>query len=188
MNDELILISDLNEQLKKNDCSIKDIKEKISELNKSRKSPEFLKLQKAIKSFENKKINEINAAKINVYQDLLNLLETSDEKHSTIHKEIFKTLKQPLYNADADKLLECTVQLELIAKIEPPAADKIIKQKLALEMLQNKFSGGKNEEDEIKGLLIDFINNLQSNKINTNEKKLWKRISEVLSKLANQLP
>ena len=54
-----------------------------------------------------------------------------------------------------------------------PAADKIIKQKLALEMLQNKFSGGKNEEDEIKDLLIDFINNLQSNKINANEKKLW---------------
>ena len=188
MNDELILINDLNDQLKRNDCSIKDIKDKISELNKSRKSPEFVKLQKAIKSFENKKINETNAAKINIYQDLLDLLETSDEKHSTIHKEIFKTLKQPLYNADADKLLECTVQLELIAKIEPPAADKIIKQKLALEMLQKKFSGDKNEEDEIKGLLIDFINNLQSNKINANEKKLWKRISEVISKLVNQLP
>ena len=56
MNDELLLINDLNDQLKKNNCSIKDIKEKISELNKSRKSPEFVKLQKAIKSLKIKKL------------------------------------------------------------------------------------------------------------------------------------
>jgi hypothetical protein len=55
-------------------------------------------------------------------------------------------------------------------------------------MLQNKFSAQKSTEDEIKGLIIDFINNLQSNKVSADEKKLWKRISKVFSKLANQLP
>ena len=76
----------------------------------------------------------------------------------------------------------------MLAKIAPPSSDKLIKQKLSLEMLQNKFSGSKNSEDEIKDLLIDFINNLQSNKINTTEKKLWKRISEAISKLVKLLP
>ena len=77
---------------------------------------------------------------------------------------------------------------ELIAKIDPPVSDKVIKQKLSIEMLQNKFSGKKSTNDEIKDLLIDFINNLKSNKISASEKKLWKRISDVLAKLADQLP
>ena len=75
-----------------------------------------------------------------------------------------------------------------MAKIEPPSSDKLIKQKLSLEMLQNKFSGSKNSEEEIKDLLIDFINNLQSNKINATEKKLWKRITEAISQLVKLLP
>ena len=85
-------------------------------------------------------------------------------------------------------MLECTVQLELLAKIESPASDKLIKQKLALEMLQNKFSGQKNINDQIKDLLINFINSLQSNKVNASEKKLWKRICNALGELANYLP
>jgi hypothetical protein len=188
INNELVIINDLADQLKNDGCSIKDMKGKISELSKTRKSPEFAKLQKAIKSYENKKIDAINALKISAYEDLLSLIETSDENHSIINKEIFKAIKKPLYNADADKLLECTVQLELIAKIDPPVSDKVIKQKLSIEMLQNKFSGKKSTNDEIKDLLIDFINNLKSNKISASEKKLWKRISDVLAKLADQLP
>ena len=185
---KLIVINNLLELLQKDGCSIKEIKEKISELNKTRKSPEFAKLQKALKSFENKKIDEINASKIEIYQNLLDLIESSDEIHSIINKEILKTLQKPLFKGDADKLLECTVRLELMAKIEPPSSDKLIKQKLSLEMLQNKFSGSKNSEDEIKDLLIDFINNLQSNKINATEKKLWKRISEAIRQLVKLLP
>ena len=125
---------------------------------------------------------------IHSYQDLLNLLETPDETHANIHKEIFKTIKKPLYDGDKTLLLDCTVQLELMAKIDPPDSDKLIKQKLALAMLQNKFSGKKNANDQIKDLLIQFINSLQSNKINASEKKLWKRISDALAKLATQLP
>ena len=188
VNDELEMIKNLAKDLTKDDCSIHDIKNKIIELNKTRKSPEFIKLQKAIKAHENKKIDAINAQKTEVYQDLLNYLETTDEIHSIIHNEIFKTLKKPLYLGNKDELLKCTIKLELIAKIDPPASDKAIKQMLALEMLQNKFSGAKTPSDEIKDLLISFVNNLKSTKISADEKKLWKRVSEVINKLAKQLP
>ena len=188
VNDELEMIKNLAKDLTKDDCSIHDIKNKIIELNKTRKSPEFIKLQKAIKAHENKKIDAINAQKTEVYQDLLNYLETTDEIHSIIHNEIFKTLKKPHYLGNKDELLKCTIKLELIAKIDPPASDKAIKQMLALEMLQNKFSGAKTPSDEIKDLLISFVNNLKSTKISADEKKLWKRVSEVINKLAKQLP
>ena len=188
VNDELEMIKNLAKDLTKDDCSIHDIKNKIIELNKTRKSPEFIKLQKAIKAHENKKIDEINAEKTKIYQDLLNYLETADEIHSVIHNEIFKTLKKPHYLGDKDELLKCTVKLELIAKIDPPASDKSIKQLLALEMLQNKFSGAKTTNQEIKDLLIAFINNLESKKISAGEKKLWKRVSEVINKVSKQLP
>jgi hypothetical protein len=188
VNDELEVIKNLANDLTKDDCSIHDIKNKITELNKTRKSPEFIKLQKAIKAHENKKIDEINAQKIEVYQDLLNHLETTDEIHSVIHNEIFKTLKKPHYLGNKDELLKYTIKLELIAKIDPPASDKPIKQMLALEMLQNKFSGAKTTNEEIKDLLISFVNNLKSKKITADEKKLWKRVSEVITKLAKQLP
>jgi len=188
VNDELEMIKNLAKDLTKDDCSIHEIKNKIIELNKTRKSPEFIKLQKAIKAHENKKIDAINAQKTEVYQDLLNYLETTDEIHSIIHNEIFKTLKKPLYLGNKDELLKCTIKLELIAKIDPPASDKAIKQMLALEMLQNKFSGAKTPSDEMKDLLISFVNNLKSTKISADEKKLWKRVSEVINKLAKQLP
>ena len=188
VNDELEVIKNLANDLTRDDCSIHDIKNKITELNKTRKSPEFIKLQKAIKAHENKKIDAINARKIEVYQDLLNYLETTDEIHSVIHNEIFKTLKKPHYLGDKDELLKCTIKLELMAKIDPPASDKAIKQMLALEMLQNKFSGAKPTNEEIKDLLISFVNNLKSKKISTEEKNLWKRVSEVINKLAKQLP
>ena len=188
VNDEREVIKNLANDLTRDDCSIHDIKNKITELNKTRKSPEFIKLQKAIKAHENKKIDAINARKIEVYQDLLNYLETTDEIHSVIHNEIFKTLKKPHYLGDKDELLKCTIKLELMAKIDPPASDKAIKQMLALEMLQNKFSGAKPTNEEIKDLLISFVNNLKSKKISTEEKNLWKRVSEVINKLAKQLP
>ena len=174
VNDELEVIKNLANDLTQDDCSIHDIKNKITELNKTRKSPEFIKLQKAIKAHENKKIDEVNAQKTKVYQDLLNYLETTDETHAVIHNEIFKTLKKPDYLGDKDELLKCTIKLELIAKIDPPASDKAIKQMLALEMLQNKFSGAKTTNEEIKDLLISFVNNLKSKKISAEEKKLWK--------------
>jgi hypothetical protein len=87
-----------------------------------------------------------------------------------------------------DELLKYTIKLELIAKIDPPASDKAIKQMLALEMLQNKFSGAKTTNEEIKDLLISFVNNLKSKKISAEEKNLWKRVSEVINKLAKLLP
>ena len=188
VNDELEVIKNLANDLTRDDCSIHDIKNKITELNKTRKSPEFIKLQKAIKAHENKKIDAINARKIEVYQDLLNFLETTDEIHSVIHNEIFKTLKKPHYLGDKDELLKCTIKLELMAKIDPPASDKAIKQMLALEMLQNKFSGTKSTNEEIKDLLISFVNNLKSKKITTEEKNLWKRVSKAINDLAKQLP
>ena len=188
VNEELDVIKSLANDLTNDDCSIHEIKNKITELNKTRKSPEFIKLQKAIKAQENKKIDEINAEKTKIYQDLLNYLETADEIHSVIHNEIFKTLKKPHYLGDKDELLKCTVKLELIAKIDPPTSDKAIKQLLALEMLQNKFSGAKTTNEEIKDLLISFINNLESKKISAGEKKLWKRVSEVINKVSKQLP
>ena len=188
VNDELEVIKNLANDLTRDDCSIHDIKNKITELNKTRKSPEFIKLQKAIKAHENKKIDAINARKIEVYQDLLNFLETTDEIHSVIHNEIFKTLKKPHYLGDKDELLKCTIKLELIAKIDPPASDKAIKQMLALEMLQNKFSGTKSTNEEIKDLLISFVNNLKSKKITTEEKNLWKRVTKAINDLAKQLP
>ena len=188
VNDELEVIKNLANDLTRDDCSIHDIKNKITELNKTRKSPEFIKLQKAIKAHENKKIDAINARKIEVYQDLLNYLETTDEIHSVIHNEIFKTLKKPPYLGDKDELLKCTIKLELMAKIDPPPSDKAIKQMLALEMLQNKFSGTKSTNEEIKDLLISFVNNLKSKKITTEEKNLWKRVSKAINDLAKQLP
>ena len=53
-----------------------------------------------------------------------------------------------------------------------------------------KAAGGvvKNTNDEIKDLLIGFINNLKSKKISAAETKLWKRVCEAMQKLASQLP
>jgi hypothetical protein len=55
-------------------------------------------------------------------------------------------------------------------------------------MLQNKFSGKSITDEEIKNLIIKFINNLHSKKINSDELKLWERMNEVFKRIINQLP
>lgn len=55
VNNELEVIKKLGAELQTDESSIHDIKNKLTELNKTRKSPEFSKLQKAIKAHEAKK-------------------------------------------------------------------------------------------------------------------------------------
>jgi hypothetical protein len=189
LNNEIEIINTLFDDLKKEDCSIQNIKEQMRELSKTRKSPEFIKLQKAIKLQETKKLEAANAEKAANYHNLLSLLEAEDESASSINKDILKTLKKPLYINDKVQLNEIVVMLELIAQIEPPAADKKLKQKLSLEMLQNKFSGKNSAEMTIKDLLIGFVNNLNSKKLNANEKKVVGKGSGCDSKkIAKKLP
>lgn len=187
-NDELLLIKQLSSQLQEGQASINTIKEQLKELNKTRKSPEFTKLQKDLKAFELEQLEAVNANKLKTYQNLLSHLETDDENKLLINKDIFRALHSPLYAGNNDELLECVVMLELIAKIDPPSSDKILKQKLSLEMLQNKFSGKSITDEEIKNLIIKFINNLHSKKINSDELKLWERMNEVFKRIINQLP
>jgi hypothetical protein len=77
MNDELDVINELTEELKNDNCSIQDIKNKISDLSKSRKSPEFLKLQKSIKSYESKKIEAIAAEKVSLLSRFIKSVRNS---------------------------------------------------------------------------------------------------------------
>ena len=145
-------------------------------------------LQKEVRAFEKKQISINLEDKIEAYKNILNNLEKGDAQNEIINKDILKVLKSPHYNGDEDALLESVVKLELIAQIDPPKSNQALKQKIALEMLQDKFSGTSISKDDIKNLLIKFINNLQSQKINTNENKLWKRVNEVFIKVADQLP
>ena len=67
-------------------------------------------------------------------------------------------------------------------------SDKAIKQKLTLEMLQNKFSQGAKENERLKKLLLSIINNLKTKKLSAPELKLWKRAQVALNDLARHLP
>ena len=130
----------------------------------------------------------MHANKLKTYYFVLSLLETNHHYNLIINNDISKALHTPPYLCNNDELLECVVMLELIAKIDPPTSDKALRQKLSLEMLQNKFSGKSISNDEIKNLIIKFINNLQSKEINNDELKLWDRMNGVFKKIINQLP
>jgi hypothetical protein len=97
-------------------------------------------------------------------------------------------LINPSYLDDIDQIKESVVMMELMAGIECPASDKAIKQKLTLEMLQNKFSQGAKENERLKKLLLSIINNLKTKKLSAPESKLWKRAQVALNDLATHLP
>ena len=187
-NDELKIIESLAADIGKDGFSISKTKDQIRELSKTRKSPEFLKLQKSLKAFEGQQAQEIISKKITSYQDLPALLELDRIENTSIEKEIVKALIKPTYSGDVDKIKEAVVMMELMAGVDCPAADKAIKQKLTLEMLQNKFSQGLNESEKLKGLLLVIINNLKAKKLSAPESKLWKRAQIALNDLAKHLP
>jgi hypothetical protein len=186
--DELLIIESIATSIGKDGFSVSSAKDKIRELLKTRKSPEFLKLQKSLKAFEGQQAEKIIAKKITSYQDLPALLESEGLENSSIDKELVKSLIKPSYMGDIDQIKEAVVMMELMAGIECPAADKAIKQKLTLEMLQNKFSQGTKESERLKGLLLSIINNLKAKKLSAPELKLWKRAQVALNDLAKHLP
>ena len=186
--DELLIIGSIATSIEKEGFSLSGAKDQMRELTKTRKSPEFLKLQKSLKAFEGKKVQEIIAKKITSYQDLPGLLESDGLENPTIDKDLFKALIKPAYMGDIDKIKEAVVMMELMAGIECPAADKAIKQKLTLEMLQNKFSQGIKESERLKGLLLTIVSNLKAKKLSAPESKLWKRAQVALNDLAKHLP
>ena len=132
--------------------------------------------------------NQRALKKMQVHVDQINLLELETIESTSIDKEIVKALIKPTYSGDVDRIKEAVVMMELMAGIECPAADKAIKQKLTLEMLQNKFSQGLNESEKLKGLLLVIINNLKAKKLSAPELKLWKRAQIALNDLAKNLP
>ena len=188
VNEELKIIETLSLELNKPDCLVSQIKSQLRDLNKTRKTNEFNNLQKSIKVFEKNQAELLSAQKTKVYSEILNHLESETIVDLAINKDIQKTLVQPTYKADIDKLSETVVMMELLAGIESPSGDIAIRQKLRLEMLQNKFTGSSTDTEKLKDLIIDFINNLQSKKLNAKELKLWKRAQEPILGLAKNLP
>ena len=187
-NDELKIIDALSKELGQDNFSLSKTKEQLRELTKTRKSPEFLKIQKAIKAYEGKQAEEIILQKVSGYMDLPALLESDILANSSIDKDILKALNKPAYLNNADEVTKAVVMMELMAGIESPDSNKAIKQKLTLEMLQNKFSQQVGETEKLKGLLVTFINNIKAKKLSAAEAKLWKRAQSALSKLAKYLP
>ena len=187
-NDEIKIIGALSKELGQDGFSLSKIKEQLRELTKTRKSPEFLKIQKAIKSYEGKQAEEIILQKVSGYMDLPALLESELLANSSIDKDISKALNKPAYLNNADEVRKAVVMMELMAGIESADSDKAIKQLLTLEMLQNKFSQQVGETEKLKGLLITFISNVKAKKLSAAESKLWKRAQAALSELAKHLP
>ena len=187
-NDEIKIIGALSKELGQDGFSLSKIKEQLRELTKTRKSPEFLKIQKAIKSYEGKQAEEIILQKVSGYMDLPALLESELLANSSIDKDISKALNKPAYLNNADEVRKAVVMMELMAGIESADSDKAIKQLLTLEMLQNKFSQQVGETEKLKGLLITFISNVKAKKLSAAESKLWKRAQAALSVLAKHLP
>ena len=161
-NDEIKIIGALSKELGQDGFSLSKIKEQLRELTKTRKSPEFLKIQKAIKSYEGKQAEEIILQKVSGYMDLPALLESEILANSSIDKDILKALNKPAYHNNVDEVTKTVVMMELMAGIESPDSDKAIKQLLTLEMLQNKFSQQVGETEKLKGLLITFISNVKA--------------------------
>ena len=187
-NDEIKIIGALSKELGQDGFSLSKIKEQLRELTKTRKSPEFLKIQKAIKSYESKQAEEIILQKVSGYMDLPALLESEILANSSIDKDILKALNKPAYHNNVDEVTKTVVMMELMAGIESPDSDKAIKQLLTLKMLQNKFSQQVGETEKLKGLLITFISNVKAKKLSAAESKLWKRAQAALSVLAKHLP
>ena len=135
-----------------------------------------------------KKAEEIISQKVAVYHELTVYIESEELSKTSLDKDIAKAVQLPAYLDNIDKIKESVVMMELMAGIEMPAADNATKQKLTLEMLQDKFSQTISEKDKFKGLIIAFINNLKAKKLSAAETKLWKRAQTAMTGLSKNLP
>ena len=188
VDEELQQLNELAKGIQSETTTIHDVKNKLKDLNKIRKSPEFLKLQKDIKSIEKKQKEASTLLKVEAYQNLTKYLEASEDQGGLINKDISRVLQKPQYINNIDALNKSTIMLEIIGQVETPAVDKKLKQEVSLRLLQDKFSTQKSTQENIQEIFITFVNNLGSKDLSANEKKLWQRIAKVIPEIASDLP
>ena len=188
LKDELVTIDSLTKELKKKDYDLTKIKSQITNLNKSKRTKEFKKLINSIKTLEKKNLEIKNLKKVEAYINILDYLESDEINHLELSKDIKKVLQKPSYLANNEELTKSVVMIELISGTESPASNKSIRHVASIELLQNKFSGVEINSNKLKELIISFINNLNSKKINAKEKKLWKRVQTLIPNIINDLP
>mgnify|MGYP003850169963 CR=1 FL=1 len=78
-NNEIEIINTLFDDLKKEDCSIQNIKEQMRELSKTRKSPEFIKLKKAIKLLGSNRLPQYKIGLCMIVKDESHIIHESLE-------------------------------------------------------------------------------------------------------------
>lgn len=186
--DELVTIDSLMKELIKENYDLTKIKSQISNLRKSKRTKEFKELMNSIKTLEKKNLEIKNLKKVETYVNILDYLESDEIDYLELSKEIKKVLQKPLYLANDEELIKSVVMIELISGTESPVSNKSIRQAASIELLQNKFSGFETNSNKLKELIISFINNLNSKKINAKEKKLWKRLQTLIPNIINDLP
>ena len=175
---ELVLASTLTKDLKNKTISIEEVEGRLGELNNISKSKEMSNIRNEIKEQKASQKAEKKIAKVESYKNLLDAYINESFDEIQVPSNIASKIKGlDVKKSNLDNLTYSCIKLEIKAGIDSLKKDSVIRNKIQLEMLTEKFNKSKNNLTSLDDLLIHFFSNL-AKKPAAADKALWKRVSQ----------
>ena len=175
---ELVLASTLTKDLKNKTISIEEVEGRLGELNNISKSKEMSNIRNEIKEQKASQKAEKKLAKVESYKNLLDAYINGSFDEIQVPASIATKIKGlDVKKSNLDNLTYSCIKLEIKAGIDSLKKDSVIRNKIQLEMLTEKFNKSKNDLTSLDDLLIHFFSNL-AKKPAAADKALWKRVSQ----------
>ena len=183
MADEEILLLKKYIKDELSNSSPNDIESFLQTIKHASKSKEFTEVNKYLLGIKTKAAEEKKKNKLKDFESLIDKIENLEDMDSIPHK-IRQMVEKSNFNNDKNLLTEAVIEIEIHANVDSLKKDQLIRDKINLKVLQDKFNSNLNDQEKFYECLEKFFNNLSSKNPNPDEKRLWKRIVKTNPRLS----
>ena len=171
-------------KLENDEMSLNEASKEIDNFLDMKNSKEFKKLNLVITNKRKLKDELLIQSKKESYIKIFEILNGNvDIKDGPKNLQPYIEESKKNNKIDIEKVKECCVRLEILAKVESLKSDQKIKNNIQLEMLQNKFMKKNiSDIDLLDDILIILIENFCVEE-KKSLSKYWKRVSHCIDKI-----
>ena len=165
------------------DADIKSLNEtenNLKNFTNVKNTKEFKEIKNLIDEKKSLQIKKQNDEKLSKYKNIFNVLLKKgpiDEIDNNFKDSVNKSFENK--KSDLNELIYACVKLEILANLGSLKKYDDLRNKIQLQLLQNKFNkNNKSELDNLNSIISQFIINFSSLDSGADHKKLWNRMTK----------
>ncbi len=180
IDEEIKLLKQLTNDLDADIKSTNETENNLKNFINIKNTKEFKDLKNLIDKKKSLQIKKQNDEKLSKYKNIFNVLLIRgpiDEVDNNFKDSVNKSFENK--KSDLNELIYACVKLEILANLGSLKKYDDLRNKIQLQLLQNKFNkNNKSELDNLNSIISHFIINFSSLDSGADHKKLWNRMTK----------